>query len=140
MMPPEQAHLIGQWTEKADEDYTNAEYTLTLQNNCPLSTVCFHSQQCVEKYLKALLIGHSLPVPKSHDLLELYHRLSSDERPSLSEEWLAILNRYAVEARYPGDWDAVSRREAEDAFAAAGTIRRTISAELLRMLNPCEDS
>ena len=140
MMPPEQAHLIYQWIEKAEEDYTNAEHTLTLQNNCPLSTVCFHSQQCAEKYLKALLIGHSLQVPKSHDLMELYHRIAPDERPSLSEEWLAILNRYAVETRYPGDWDIISRREAEDAFAAAGAIRQTINEELLRILSPGEDS
>ena len=139
MMPPEQAYLIRQWIEKAEEDYTNAEHTLTLQDNCPLSTVCFHSQQCVEKYLKALLIGYSLQVPKSHDLLELYHRLAPDVRPSLSEEWLAVLNRYAVETRYPGDWDIISRREAEDAFAAAGTVRETISEKLFRILGLPED-
>lgn len=110
MMPPEQVHLMRQWTQKAEEDYTNAKHTLTLQDDCPLSTVCFHSQQCVEKYLKALLVGHSLPVPKSHDLLESYHRIPLDKRPDLSEESLAILNRYAVETRYLGDWEAISRR------------------------------
>jgi hypothetical protein len=31
MMPPEQAQLIRQWIEKAEEDYTNAEHTLALQ-------------------------------------------------------------------------------------------------------------
>jgi HEPN domain-containing protein len=140
MMPPEQVHLIRQWIEKAEEDYTNAEYTLTLQDGCPLSTVCFHSQQGVEKYLKALLVGHSLMIPKSHDLLELYHRIPPAQRPNLSEEWLAVLNRYAVEARYPGDWDIINRREAEDAFAAACAVRQTINEELFGMLGPCEDA
>ena len=140
MMPPEQAHLIRQWIEKAEEDHTNAEHTLTLRDDCPVSTVCFHSQQCVEKYLKALLVGHSLSVPKSHDLLDLYHRIPLDGRPQLSKEWLAVLNRYAVEARYPGDWDIISRREAEDAFAAACMLRQTISEELFKILGRREDS
>jgi hypothetical protein len=67
MVRPEQLYLINQWIGKAEEDYKNAEYTLTLEQDCPVSTVCFHSQQCAEKYLKALLICHSLAVPKSHD-------------------------------------------------------------------------
>lgn len=104
-----------------------------------MSTVCFHSQQGVEKCLKALLICRSLPVPKSHDLLELYHRIPLDNRPNLSEEWLAVLNRYAVEARYPGDWDIISRREAEDAFRAARTIRQTISEELSKTIGQGRD-
>lgn len=119
MVRPEQLHLIRQWIQKAEEDYKNAEHTLTLEEDCPVSTVCFHSQQCIEKYLKALLICHSLPVPKCHDLLALYHQLDSENRPVLSEEGLAILNRYAVESRYPGGWEVILRSEAEDAFHIA---------------------
>jgi hypothetical protein len=44
--------VVRQWVEKAEEDFRNAEYTLTLKERCPLNTVCFHAQQCVEKYLK----------------------------------------------------------------------------------------
>ena len=139
-MPPDQTRLVHQWIEKAEDDFHNAEYTLTLQEGCPLSTICFHSQQCVEKYLKALLVCHSLPVPRSHDLLGLYHRVPFGHRPALSEEWLAVLNRYAVEARYPGDWDVISRREAEEAFAAASAIRQQIRGELVRMLGTREGS
>jgi len=69
-MQPEQLHLIRRWVSKAEENYRNAEFVLTLEKDCPLSTICFHSQQCVEKYLKALLISCSLPVPRSHDLLD----------------------------------------------------------------------
>jgi HEPN domain-containing protein len=132
MMPPEQVHLIYQWMEKAEEDYRNAKFTLTLEEDCPFSTVCFHSQQCVEKYLKALLVCHSISVPKSHDLLELYNRVPVEQKPGLSEEALAVLNRYAVEARYPGNWDVISRDEASSAFKSAQAIsdllHRVISA------------
>jgi hypothetical protein len=48
----------------------------------------------------------------------------------LSEESLAILNRYAVETRYPGDWDIISRREAEDALGIARMVRETMAQQL----------
>ncbi len=140
MVQPEQLHVIKQWIEKAEEDYKNAEYTLTLEEDCPVSTVCFHSQQCIEKYLKALLICHSLPVPRSHDLVELYHWLASESRPVLSEEGLAILNRYAVESRYPGGWEVILRSEAEDAFRIARTLRQSIRKDLSGIIESTEDT
>ena len=44
------------WIKKAESDLKTAEHTLTLKENCPFDTVCFHAQQCAEKYLKALLV------------------------------------------------------------------------------------
>ena len=54
---PDPAFLAREWVEKAEEDLTNAEHTLTMEAHCPFSTVCFHAQQCVEKYIKALLVS-----------------------------------------------------------------------------------
>ena len=42
---PEIVHLVQQWVEKAEEDLTTAEHTLTLAEKCPLSMVCFNAQQ-----------------------------------------------------------------------------------------------
>lgn len=47
---PETLHVTRQWIEKAEEDLLTAEHTLTLGEDCPFGTVCFHGQQCVEKY------------------------------------------------------------------------------------------
>ena len=52
--------IVNQWVEKAEHDLRNAEHTLTLQEDCPFDTVCYHAQQCAEKYLKAFLISKSL--------------------------------------------------------------------------------
>ncbi len=40
--------VVRQWVEKADNDLRTAAHTLTLVENCPTDTVCFHAQQCVE--------------------------------------------------------------------------------------------
>jgi predicted nucleotidyltransferase len=53
---PEREALVRGWVVKAEHDLRNAEHTLTLEEDCPLDTVAFHAQQCVEKYLKALLV------------------------------------------------------------------------------------
>jgi len=133
-MQPEQVHLAQQWIAKAEEDFRNGEYVSTLKEDCPLSTVCFHSQQCVEKYLKALMICCCLPVPRSHDFIELLHRIPLNNRPDVSEASLASLNRYAVETRYPGDWDIISRREAEDAPDSARLVREIVRPLLVERM------
>ena len=50
----ETLHIVRQWVEKAEEDLINARHTLSLQEHCPFSTVCFHAQQVAEKYLSAI--------------------------------------------------------------------------------------
>jgi HEPN domain-containing protein len=53
--PEKIAIVVSEWVAKAENDLTNAAHTLKLGKACPTDTVCFHAQQVVEKYLKALL-------------------------------------------------------------------------------------
>jgi HEPN domain-containing protein len=58
------------WVEYAEEDWIMAKSAL--RRSKPLTTPsCFHSQQCVEKYLKAILVSQDIEFPKTHDLLIL---------------------------------------------------------------------
>ncbi len=63
--------VVAEWTAKAENNLKNAAHTLKLGEDCPTDTVCFHAQQCVEKYLKALLVCLRIDFPKAHDLSEL---------------------------------------------------------------------
>lgn len=126
----ERARMANQWIEKAEHDLWNAEYTLTLKQDCPFDTVCFHSQQCAEKYLKAFLIFHSLEFPKTHDLRVLMQNVRLQTSVDLEMSEVLILNRYTIEARYPGDWEPITRDEAERAVAIARKVRDAIRAIL----------
>ena len=53
--PPKPEADFRAWVKKAESDLKTAEHTLTLKERCPFDTVCFHAQQCAEKYFKALL-------------------------------------------------------------------------------------
>ena len=42
-----------EWVAKAEEDFLSATDLARRRNRPVWSTVCFHTQQCAEKYLKA---------------------------------------------------------------------------------------
>jgi len=101
--PPDLLHLLRQWVIKVENDLRNAEHTLTIENDCPLDTVCFHAQQCAEKYIKSLLSSLSIDFPKSHDLGELIPLLPAHISLPLTIAERERLTDYATVTRYPGD-------------------------------------
>jgi HEPN domain-containing protein len=119
----ELALTAERWAVKADNDLRNAEHTLLLEQDCPFDTVCFHAQQCAEKYLKALLIAKGTEPPRTHDLRLLLSKLPVTTASRFEVERLLVLNRYSVEARYPGDWEPITREEAQEAVELARTVR-----------------
>lgn len=122
--------VVKQWMLKADHDLQNAQHTLELKEDCPFDTVCFHAQQCVEKYLKAYLAFLGIDFPKTHDMMELIALVPPHQRLAISIEDLAELNPYAIETRYPGDWDPQSREDALHAVSLAKKIRETVRQQL----------
>jgi HEPN domain-containing protein len=129
-VPPEVEELVRRWLEKADHDLVTAEHTLTLGDECPLDTVCFHTQQCVEKCLKAVLVRVQTPFRRTHDLEELRLSLPAEFEMPLSTEDLARLTPHARNARYPDDWAPISRDEAMWAVDAARRVRGAVDTWL----------
>ena len=114
------------WAEKAENDLLNAEHTLKMKSNCPFDTICFHSQQCAEKYIKALLVCNSINFPKTHDLAELVCLLPESLKIGVELDALSTLNSYSVSVRYPGFEEPLTRRDAIKALSIAKDIRNTI--------------
>ena len=121
---------IRQWVAKAESDLRTAEYVLTMEKDCPTDAVCFHCQQCAEKYLKALLLSRSIDFPRTHDLVLLFNLAARHCGLSLYLIEVQPLNRYSVEARYPGDWEPIDRQEAIDAANMARLLRETVRSLL----------
>ncbi len=79
----------------------------------PFSSICFHAQQAVEKWLKAVLVSHGVVFGRTHDLEELAGLLTGQDIPlPLPVGELRRLNPFAVTFRY-GDEDItrISREE-----------------------------
>ena len=67
--------ITREWVAKAEEDFLSAT-DLARRRKTPLwNSVCFHAQQCAEKYLKARMQEAGIVIPKTHDLEALLDRL-----------------------------------------------------------------
>lgn len=84
---------------------------------------CYHYQQCVEKYQKAVLLHFGEVVPKIHDLQKL-GRLLVPHIPEMQELLpdLERLTDIALEVRYPGF--SADREEANEARSVCEKARR----------------
>lgn len=122
--------VIRQWAQKAENDLQNAAHTLKLGRDCPTDTVCFHAQQCVEKYIKALLTLHGIEFSRIHHISALVTLLPARVRPDLTPEEQERLTDYAVSARYPGDYERIPLAEARQAVRIARRVRRQIRKRL----------
>ncbi len=135
-LDPAQLHVIRQWVLKAEHDLTNAAHTLKLGAAGPTDTVCFHAQQCVEKYLKALLAWHSLDFPKTHNIKMLLALLPRQLQPELTVVEQERLTDFATVTRYPGDYEPITLAEARRAVALARRVRRQIRRWLPKETRP----
>ncbi len=118
--------VIRGWVNKAEGDLKNAGHCLKLGRECPTDTVGFHAQQCAEKYLKALLVFFKVEVPRTHDIERLVRLTPSGVLADWAVAEQRRLTVYAVEARYPGDYEPLSLVEARQAVRMARRVRSEI--------------
>jgi HEPN domain-containing protein len=123
------SELLAEWIEKAEEDYLAAQTLIRRKGTPTPNAVCFLSQQCVEKYLKALLFFEERDFPKTHDLGFLLG-LAVKEHGGLEfyRSDFDFLNAYSVTVRYPGD--SAIPEEAREAVRKMKILRMLIRAEL----------
>lgn len=124
--------VIREWLAKADNDLKNAAHTLTLGKDCPTETVCFHAQQCVEKYIKALLVWRATPFIKTHNIRKLRALLPPKLRPKLDRKVQDRLTDYAAVLRYPEGGRDIQLTEARQAVAIARRVRKEVRKHLPR--------
>lgn len=122
--------VVREWVDKADNDLRNASHTLKITRKCPTDTVCFHAQQCVEKYIKALLVLRGIDFPRTHAIDRLVALIPTEARPTLIADEQDQLTEYATVTRYPGGYDPIPVREARQAVSIARRVRREIRAQL----------
>lgn len=131
-MPTDETVLevVRGWIAKAEGDLENARLVVAAGPAGPMDTVAFHAQQCVERYLKALLCFRGDDVPRTHDVEVLLTRTGVWSRIEMTVEESRLMTDYATLTRYPGDYEPVSRNEAGHAIELAERVRAAVRREL----------
>src|SRR5260370_30145780 len=111
--------------DKAEGDFATAQRELDAIDHPNHDAVCFHAQQCAEKYLKAFLQEADMPLLKTHDLADLLNSALSIEPAwtSMAPD-LNALSAFAVEYRYPGE--SANLDEAREALQKCQEVRQII--------------
>ncbi|HOJ85462.1 MAG TPA: HEPN domain-containing protein [Elusimicrobiales bacterium] len=120
---------LKKWIEKADNDFKSA--FLNMKGRL-FEISCFHSQQCVEKYLKAFLIYKNVEPPKTHDIAKLIKICISVDKnfEVLKGREIEMLTMYAVELRYPDFPCKVDENEAKDAIYKAKFVKEFVMKKI----------
>lgn len=86
--------------------------------------LCFDAQQAAEKSLKALMLYLGMRAPRTHSIGYLLKLLRDSRRIQVPDELreAAILTDYAVETRYPGDWEPVNEDDYRHAVLLAERV------------------
>lgn len=121
--------VTKEWIEKAEADFAVAQRESRPRKSPNYDAVCFHAQQCAEKYLKALLHDAQIRFAKTHDLTALIglgiHLFPQWE---LLREPAKMLTEFAVRFRYPGAW--AEKAEARAALEGCKLIRAQVRPAL----------
>jgi len=117
------------WIAKAESDFAGARLVLEHGEEHIADLVCFHCQQCAEKYLKGFLNEQDIEFPREHALIPLLELcVAVDDSFNPLKPALNGLNTYAVTIRYPGM--TATRLMAEKAVADATRVRAFIRNKL----------
>ena len=123
--------LVREWFHKAEHDIGMAK--LALERNPEYTdSICFHSQQASEKYLKAYLVYLDISFRKTHSLTYLLDLIKEkDDVPDEIYDMAEELEGYAVEVRYPDDWYEPTIEETKDVCRKAAKIEKFVKNKIL---------
>ena len=109
------------WLEIAESDLKSAIVLLNNIDILPCISI-YHSHQCIEKLLKALLLKNDIQIPKIHNL-NILLKMTLDFIPEIqaSENKITVLNSLMPLLRYPTG-DTLTKEEAKESIIVANTV------------------
>lgn len=123
---------VKKWILKAESDLKTGKDEFSTPEPAT-DTICFHMQQCVEKYLKAFLIFHGKEI-KRHHIVEDHIKECMEidaEFKKLFDIKAQMLTDFAVEWRYPGEALFPSIEETKEAIEIAEKVKEFVRKKLI---------
>ncbi len=108
-----------------------------ISNELLTGVVAFHSQQAIEKSLKAVLEEKEQEIQKTHNLDSLSTQIKEFVELEMDIDILRLLDKLYVESRYPGNWGLLpdgkpSLEDADEFFRTAQNIYVQVESYLTK--------
>ena len=94
-------NMAKEWMKASVVDLNVIKEIITNENLTTMTA--FHSQQSIEKSLKALLEYHNQDIPKIHQIKKLFRLTDKFINIDLEIEMVLKIDTLYIESRYPGD-------------------------------------
>lgn len=121
-----------EWLEFAKRDLEAAR--ILLSSSYLANVVLFHSQQCIEKCLKAYLEEKAINIPKIHSVVKLFSMIPADDRASfdIKEDELDMVDLVYIDTRYPSGFGLLpsgfpTDTDAKELFEVAEKVYASIT-------------
>lgn len=125
----EQDEYLKNWLFRAKEDIAVIGSLLKTDPVLYASTICFHAQQAVEKYLKAFLIYHNVDFPRTHDVDFLLLECKKIDSKDFDID-LGSLSDFGVNIRYPDDFYIPDKKETSQYCNIAYAIQEIVEKKI----------
>ena len=117
--------IVLQWILKADHDF-KIGIDESVTENPATDMICFHMQQCAEKYFKAFLTSRLVKPPRTHDISVLNKECIKIDPSFHILENMTYLSDFAIQTRYPDDFYMPSLEDMQRAIESAQEVKAFI--------------
>ncbi|MBN1159558.1 MAG: HEPN domain-containing protein [Bacteroidales bacterium] len=131
VMKDDQNDYLKNLIFRANEDIAVIENLYKTGPEIYPSSICFHAQQAVEKFLKVFLVFHNVDFPKTHDLELLLFECQKIDKSGFDFNF-GSLTDFGVSIRYPDDFFMPDK---EDRFLCrniALEVKKVVEKKIIR--------
>jgi HEPN domain-containing protein len=108
---------VDEWIERAKGSLEIAQVKIV--GHIHYEDLCFQAQQAVEKATKGLLIFYGVEPEFTHNIEILLTELEKFTMIPQNVQQAMKLTTYAVQTRYPGEYDEITKEEYEKSVKIA---------------------
>ena len=106
---PEVAEIVQRFVRRGDGHLRAAVVLVEADGAGVADAACYHCEEAVDKYLKALLTLEGIFAPRTHDLNYIHNLLPENTRLFVDRSDLLYLSTYGIERWWDPDHDQAVR-------------------------------
>jgi len=137
--------ISEEWLKAAKDDLSVADKIISDESLTHM--VAFHSQQCIEKSLKAVMEEYGIDLVKIHNLERLLAIVKNHVEIDVDIVLIEKMDKLYIDSRYPADFGLLpdgkpTTEDAEEFYDAASSVYEVVKTNLEKTLesNPIDGS